>query len=59
MAIWMKGIHLMASDDEELHEVARKFVISKSWYSSTPSPHYEIVNPLKMEEIVKYIERKK
>lgn len=56
--IEVKGIHIMASDNEELHEFARKFVISKSHFSSTPTPHYEIINPLKMEEIMKYLKKK-
>jgi len=55
----LKGIHLFASTLEELHEVAARFVISKSWYSSEPSPHYEIVNPHKAEEIIKYLEKHK
>lgn len=56
---YMKGIHLEASSLEELHEVAGRFVISRSWFSSTPTPHYEIVSVHKMEEIMKFIERKK
>lgn len=56
--IEVKGIHITADNNEELHEFARKFLISKSWYSSTPVSHYEIVNPLKMEEIVKYLRKK-
>ena len=55
--IKLTGIHLSASNTEELHEIAKKFVISKSWFSSTPSPHYQIVNPHKADEIVKYIEK--
>lgn len=56
--IEVKGIYITADNNEELHEFARKFLISKSWYSSTPVSHYEIVNPLKMEEIVKYLRKK-
>lgn len=55
----IEGIHLMASSMEELHEVAAKFVISKSWYSSTPVPHYTLIHPLKLEEIAKYIRGRK
>lgn len=58
MAIWMKGIWLEAHSLGELHEMAGRFVISKSWYSSWPSPHYEIVSPHKMDDIMKYIERR-
>lgn len=57
--VWIKGIHLMASTTDELHEVASKFVISKSWFSLEPTPHYEIVIPSKLDEIARYIGKQK
>ena len=55
----VKGIHLIGDNEEELHEVANKFLISKSWFSSEPKPHYEIVYPSKLEEIARYVNKKK
>ncbi len=57
--IELKGIHLIGDKQEELHELARKFVISKSWFSSTPYAHYEIVWPSKLDEIEKYLRKHK
>lgn len=54
----VKGIHLIGDNKEELHEVAAKFMISKSWFSSQPYLHYEIVYPYKRLEIEKYIKKK-
>lgn len=54
----IKGIHVIG-EVEELHEVANKFLVSKSWYSSTPYPHYEIVIPSKLEEIARYVEKQR
>lgn len=55
----VKGIHLIGDNEEELHEVANKFLISRSWFSSKPKPHYEIVYPSKLEEIARYVNKKK
>ncbi len=55
----MKGIHLCATEEQELHEVASKFLVSKSYFSSTPYPHYEVINGLKHEEITRWIEKSK
>ena len=55
----LKGIHLISDDVDELHELARKFLISKSWFSSTPYLHYMIVWPSKLFEIEKYLNKKK
>jgi len=57
--IELRGIHLISSEREELHELANKFMISKSWFSSTPYLHYEIVYPLRLVEIEKYLNKKK
>lgn len=55
----LQGIHLIGDKEEELHELARKFIISKSWYSSTPQPNYTILWPSKYDEIYKYLNKKK
>lgn len=55
--IKIEGIHLVGDNQEELHEVANKFLISKSWFSSQPYLHYEIVYPLKLDDIARYIRK--
>ncbi len=56
--VYLKGIHLMATTSEELHKTAEKFMISRSWFHSTPEPHYEIVHPIKADEIAKFINKR-
>lgn len=47
---------MYSSSLAELHEIARKFTISKSWFYST---HYTIIHPLKLEEIERYLWKNK
>ena len=56
--ITIKGIHVLG-EPEELHELAKKFLISKSWYSSSPTPMYSVVYPYKLQELTRYVSKKK
>ncbi len=48
---------MTADSVSELHEIAAKFTISKSWFALEPTPHYEVISAHKWEEVNKYIEK--
>jgi hypothetical protein len=41
--IYLTGIHMYSSNLVELHLFARRIGLSKSWYQSSPYPHYEVL----------------
>lgn len=53
----LRGIHLVADSIEELHHFAGKIVVGKSWFHSTPFPHYDLICPHKIERALIAIEK--
>lgn len=56
--IRLKDINLTADSLDELHRIARRFVISKTWYDYERQC-YDVICPHKIDIIINYIERKK
>jgi len=53
---YLKGIWLYGDDVSDLHRFARiTLSLSKTWYSSQPFPHYEIISPRMLD----YLEKRK
>lgn len=38
----MKTCHLLADSEEELHSMAEKLELKRSWFQPAPMPHYDI-----------------
>ena len=57
--IKLEGVHLKASNIEELHKFAARIVVSKSWFHFLPEPHYDIISPFKIKMIVDYIKNQR
>ncbi len=56
--IILKGCHLTSTTIGELNEFARRFNISKCWYSGKPEPHYEVICVHTQERIEALLKKK-
>lgn len=57
--VYLRGIKLTANRLDELHKIAHKVVLSKSWYNPDPFPHYTVICPFKQDKIKKLLEKGK
>lgn len=42
---WTGGGHLLASDLDELHAMARRIGLRRSWFQDRTFPHYDVTAP--------------
>ena len=48
---YKKACHLLADTEEELHEMARKLKLKRSWFQDKSVPHYDLVANKRREAI--------
>lgn len=55
----LEGIHLKSENKEELHKMAHKYGISKSWLHTHPEVYYDIICPFKLRLIAQHLKNKR
>lgn len=57
--VYLNGIHMLADDVTDLHEVARCVLgVDKSFFHLSPSPYYDIICPFKIKRLTSWIEKR-
>lgn len=41
---WNGGAHMTGTDIDELHEMAKKIGLRRSWFQDSTFPHYDLTN---------------
>lgn len=48
---WCGGAHMLGTDIDELHEMAKKIGLRRSWFQDSTFPHYDLTKSKRLKAL--------